>query len=173
MSIDEMKPWIGQRHFADIINTILQGDGVVLEYGSGWSTIQLLIVSSYLVSVEHDKEWYGKVSEALAETEIPGQVKLVHYDQGEIEQYVRGPLTWFGGRDPSVIIIDGSYESRPLCFEFIGQSCKAGTHVFLHDSQNWKRFSDIATRCYETISDTHDDTFVNKKTKMWHGVVKQ
>jgi len=69
--IDERKnpdhPWL-TADMVRILETWLKPTDVGLEFGSGRSTIWFANRLKKLTSVEHNKEWYRKVSDMLAKT---------------------------------------------------------------------------------------------------------
>lgn len=82
----------------------------VFEYGCGASTIWWSQRATSVTSVEHDREWYQKVSQS-----IPGNVSLSHVPLDQSEDYVRAVLE--GLVDYDVIVIDG--RRRSDCAPFV------------------------------------------------------
>lgn len=62
-------PWLteGANQF---LQTYLRPSDVGLEFGSGRSTLWFAARVGKLVSVEHDRDWYGRVSESLAQKKL-------------------------------------------------------------------------------------------------------
>lgn len=108
----------------------------VLEYGSGESTLEISKVVKSVMSIEHQKEWYEKISKTM-----PSNVTLVlkepnlPYSEGkhcgtydEFRDYVDYPLS-HGPFD--VIFIDG--RARVSCASICNKICHNDTIIFVHD----------------------------------------
>ena len=115
----------------------------VLEYGSGASTLQIARRAGYVVSVEHNKEWYDKAANgeqyrnmtvlyAQQNKEMPNG-----YSDGSDEEfydYVRAP---WGFLTFNVVLIDG--RARMACVRHLVENQEhyfgsVGTPtIFIHD----------------------------------------
>ena len=52
--------WMQEKEFI-MITDVLNDDTVMLEWGSGGSTIAFSSMVSKYYSIEHDEEWYNKI----------------------------------------------------------------------------------------------------------------
>jgi len=81
-SIIDERPWITFEALDFLKKNVLKPNYKIFEYGSGGSSFFFSKVSSELVSVEHDKTWYEKVINALAQKKITN----VNYNLAEPEK---------------------------------------------------------------------------------------
>jgi predicted O-methyltransferase YrrM len=108
----------------------------VLEYGSGQSTHEIAKICKTLVSIEHQKEWYEKVSKT-----IPSNCTLIHtpstlpYTEGgpcgtydQFKDYVESPLDY---APFDIIFIDG--RARVACASICKRLGHKDSIVFIHD----------------------------------------
>lgn len=107
----------------------------VLEYGSGESTIEISEKVDFLLSIEHQEEWYNKLINIL-----PNNVKLILkkasplYTTGcgtyeQFKEYVDEPLNH--NKIFDVILIDG--RARIACSKFVKNVSNEETLIFVHD----------------------------------------
>lgn len=68
-SAKDESPWITFES-KDFLDTYLDKDKKVFEWGSGGSTIYFSSRVSKIVSIEHNKEWFEKVASAIKDKEI-------------------------------------------------------------------------------------------------------
>jgi len=98
-------PWIPYSA-AEVLKAGLTKDSVVLEYGSGQSTIWLARHAGKVISLEHYEPWYERVTEQLAEAGLNN----VEYRLETTDHYHQFP------DDPQVrfdlIIVDGVYRNE-------------------------------------------------------------
>ena len=92
-------PWLTYP-FLSFIENKLDKTFSVFEYGSGNSTIWFSERCKEIISVEHDKEWYGYISKHLPENASVKYVKL------EYDGYYCRSISKFN-QNYDIIIIDG------------------------------------------------------------------
>lgn len=68
-------PWFSHCSIEFLENRILP-DWLCFEWGSGGSTIWLAELAQYVVSMEHDSDWYDRVSGWLREYNLQDKVEL-------------------------------------------------------------------------------------------------
>lgn len=108
----------------------------VLEYGSGYSTIEIANRCKTIVSVEHQENWYKDISKKK-----PNNCTLIYSapdldyteggDDGSYEEfytYVNSPLNY---APFDVILIDG--RARVSCASICNLLGNENTIVFIHD----------------------------------------
>lgn len=114
----------------------INNNSKVLEYGSGISTLQIADKCRYIISIEHQKEWYDKNI-----NNIPNNCELllkrpdIHYIEGfhcgtydEFKTYIESPIN----KGPfDVILIDG--RARISCASICHKMSHKDTLIFVHD----------------------------------------
>lgn len=120
----------------DLLLNSLKSTDVVLEWGSGGSTLEIAKRVKELYSVEHDINWYYKVK-----NELPRNAHLYHVQRNHEEarghdgtledyfDYVNFPKKLELKFD--VIFIDG--RARPHCAFMAYDLLKDGGVLFMHD----------------------------------------
>ena len=98
-------PWLTYS-FIDFITKRLNKDMEIFEYGSGNSTIYFAKNVNTVTSVEHNLQWFEKIS-----TNIPENVKIIFNDLENKEQYYR--IAELSNRKYHIIIDDA--EERVKC----------------------------------------------------------
>ena len=123
---------------------------VILEYGSGWSTLQAAKMPGKLVnSVESDHDWLLRLTAVLDAANHPSPAILHRVDIGQIGKWGRPvddtawrkfstyPLAVWSApyfRQPDVVLIDGRF--RPACFGAILLGIKTPVRVLFDDYNN-------------------------------------
>ena len=119
----------------------------VLEYGSGYSTIEVSNKVKEIISIEHQKEWFEKIklninensSVYLLEPNLP-------YNEGghcgtyeEFRDYIEFPIK-YGPYD--IILIDG--RARVHCSSICSRMSHNDTLIFVHDCirEEYKQIND-------------------------------
>lgn len=92
-------PWITYPALEFLRKRVLAGMSV-FEYGSGGSTLWWASKVKEIVSVEHDKEWCGKIK-----SKMPGNVTLYHIELGPDELYSKKISEFKNKFD--IVVIDG------------------------------------------------------------------
>jgi len=131
------------------IEKYLKPDMVMLEYGSGGSTIHFSKKVKYYYSLEHNEDWYRTVRKIASPGtnlfhvmveggNIPGSTPPIARRWGELEdscrykvfkEYIEYPSHW--GIKFDAVLIDG--RARPECAKFIYNYLNDDAHVFIHD----------------------------------------
>jgi hypothetical protein len=148
-----------EEHF---FTQFLTKESVVLEYGSGGSTVAFGGDAKEWHSIEHDKEWFDRVQEALLPTKsAPERYKNVHCYlaentplskeareravdsfgedvvidgiEDEFKDYIN-MVHKIGVKKYDIVLIDG--RARALCLEQILPYLKETSFVYVHD---WQR----------------------------------
>lgn len=92
-------PWVTYS-FIDFIKDRLNKQQAVFEFGSGNSTLFYAQRTGIVVSVEHDKEWYEKISKAK-----PDNAEMIYCELQTDGEYCRMPIKLQEKFD--IIIVDG------------------------------------------------------------------
>jgi len=108
----------------------------VLEYGSGDSTLQIASLCKEVVSIEHNQQWYDRITKR-----IPNNCKILlhkpnlEYIEGfedgsyeEFKDYINAPIN-YGPFD--IILIDG--RARNECAKICHLMANGKTLIFVHD----------------------------------------
>ena len=132
----------------------IKSNHVVLEYGSGQSTLDIEKIAAKIISIEHDEHWYHQMSKQVSD-----KCKLIYvppnmtYKEGgcdgtfeQFENYINEPSK-HGVFD--VVLIDG--RARLECVKNIRKVCHADTQIFVHDF-----FSRLKIDNYENMYDYLD-----------------
>lgn len=174
-----MKPWMSQIEI-DTITKYLSKDGVMLEYGCGGSTLHFCDFVKKYYSVEHNTEWYNKMSKlAKPNTKIfhvlnypnleEKQVTAKNWDEldhssrsREFAEYIKFPATLNEVFD--AVLVDG--RARPECAKFIYDYVKDDGVVFMHDYWMRKHYHVVEGK-YKVIDAVKDgqSLVVFKKNK--------
>ena len=157
-----MNVWMSQREIK-MIEKYLKPEDIMLEYGSGGSTLHFSKFVKEYYSVEHNREWFEKVKKkisALADPTIlrlhakvttvlcesdPSDQKVVAESWGDLEnscrysqfeEYIKSPAKFEKKFD--AVLVDG--RARPECAKFIYDFIEEGAYVFLHDYWGRKKY---------------------------------
>lgn len=102
-------PW-WPKDAVDICNQLLRAEDIVIEYGSGRSTIWLAKRCNSLTSVEHNHNWYMSVRGQISSYNI-SNIDLIYAPLGETvtknEELYLEPLTRLEAESIDIVIIDG------------------------------------------------------------------
>jgi len=135
-----MKPWMSSQE-VKLVESFLNKNHTMLEWGSGGSTISFSpLVSSYY-SIEHVEEWYNNVDTQIQEDGLKVNNNLIKPDSPrtiptkyeEFKTYIEYPKTFDVKFDR--VLIDG--RARVQCAEFIVPYLNQGAMVMVHDF--WRR----------------------------------
>lgn len=118
-------PWVTYS-FIDFIKDRLKPEHAVFEFGSGNSTSFYAQRTGIVVSVEHDKEWYDKISK-----EKPDNAEVIFCELVRDGDYCRMPVKL--GEQFDIIIVDG--RDRVNCCIQALQALSASGVVVLDDSE--------------------------------------
>ena len=130
-------PWITPESIR-LLTSMLRPSDRGAEFGSGRSTIWFAERVGHLTSVEHNKDWYAKVSGKLKDRRLTNvEYYLEPRDQpkelGDKSAYTRKALT-FADSSVDFALIDGLY--REYATRFIMPKIKPGGLVVI-DNVNW------------------------------------
>jgi len=124
----------------DFITSFLNKNQIMLEYGSGWSTIFFKNLVSKLYSIEHSKGWFEKIKPLIPDVNYK-HVLLPHadglrcdYKLDEHKQIFKPYYTAFKDFNVDyfdVVFIDG--RARAYCAKEILNYIDCSTLVFIHD----------------------------------------
>lgn len=158
-----MVPWMSSIEIETILK-YLSPESVMLEYGSGGSTNFFPKYVKQYYSIEHNFEWYNKVS---AMTSYSDRIHMYHIRQDcevpkhrasnweeldnssrskEFAKYIRYPEII--NKTFDAVLIDG--RARPECAKFIYDYLNDGAHVFMHDYWARERYH-VVTEKYDIV----------------------
>ncbi len=132
-----MMPWMHTKEI-EFVTSQLNPDDVMLEWGSGGSTTLFSVLVDRYYSIEHVKDWYNKVSDALKQYPLldvnynfisPDLPRYSATRYKEFQTYIEYPSTFKCTFDK--VFIDG--RSRAECAKFILPYLNKDSIVFIHD----------------------------------------
>ncbi len=130
-----MLPWMTSAEI-DCIKTYLKSTDQMLEWGSGGSTMYYSQFVQKYVSVEHNPDWYAKMS-----SQVPSNVILnfVPMNGSKYTDYIMLPkiLGWQYDR----ILVDG--RQRVACADVARDILLPGGTMFVHDYTNRAKYHSI------------------------------
>lgn len=150
-----------QKSHVKLIQKYLKPDHVMLEWGSGGSTVYFPKFVREYFSIEHNREWFDAVSKELSKKGITN----VHLYLSEVEWYktarVKNPTKFkdyinFVGtlnRKFDCVLIDG--RARLWCAEKVLPYLSKSAVVFLHDFWARPRYRGIF-KWYSEIESVRD-----------------
>lgn len=121
-------PWVTYS-FIDFISERIKKDHTIFEFGSGNSTIYYAKRAKKVVSVEHDKEWFDKISASA-----PSNSEMVFSELQTGGEYSKMPSAMEQQFD--IIIVDGR-DRVNCCYNSISALSENGV-VVLDDSERLK-----------------------------------
>lgn len=143
-----MQPFVAPSEWAQIQAAIYSiRPRVILEWGSGGSTLGLSRMCERLYSIEHDRAWCARVQQTLPEKSNV-ELRLIRplepeqgvdwawrqraeFEPGLLGDYVAAPASM--GVEPDVIFVDG--RARRFCIREGLRIVRPGGLVILHDAQ--------------------------------------
>ena len=111
---------------------ILTPESCVFEWGSGGSTVWLAGLVGELVSVEHNKNWFRLVNEALKADGL--DARLWRLPPHRITE----PMQTYPDNYWDVVLVDGLDSERCDCVEVARRKVRDGGWLMLDDSQ-WRK----------------------------------
>ena len=151
-----MEMMFNNQQEVDLLLNSFKSTDIVLEWGSGGSTLEIAKRVKELHSIEHDINWYYKVKKQL-----PFNAHLYHVQRNQEEasghdgtlddyfDYVNFPLRYLKDIKYDVVFIDG--RARPHCAFVAYQLLKSNGLLFVHDyrhpKEEYRRYE------YEVIED--------------------
>lgn len=118
-------PWVTYS-FIDFIKDRLKPEHAVFEFGSGNSTIFYAQRTGIVVSVEHDKEWYEKITATK-----PDNAEMIFCELQRDGDYCRMPVKL--GEEFDIIIVDGR-DRVNCCIQAVEALSSTGV-IVLDDSE--------------------------------------
>jgi len=118
-------PWVTYS-FIDFIKDRLKPEHAVFEFGSGNSTIFYAQRTGIVVSVEHDKEWFAKISATK-----PDNAEMIFCELHRDGDYCRMPVKL--GEEFDIIIVDGR-DRVNSCIQAVDALSATGV-IVLDDSE--------------------------------------
>ena len=141
---------------------LLPENGTMVEWGCGGSTLYFLDNlkdGQYLISVEHNKQWYDKISDRIKEHPnierhiflyIPSEVTNTYYARPEedmgcgLAEYICPSMDIIKTAD--VFLVDGI--GRGPTAAFLSKKAKQDAHVIIHDYQGRETWYGWASNCF-------------------------
>lgn len=124
----EAIPWVTYS-FIDFISERIKKEHSVFEFGSGNSTIYYAKRALKVVSVEHDKDWFDRISSSA-----PVNSEMIYSELHKGGEYSKMPATL--GSKFDIIIVDGR-DRVNCCYNSISALTENGI-VVLDDSEREK-----------------------------------
>lgn len=121
-------PWVTYS-FIDFISKRIKNSHTIFEFGSGNSTLYYAKRAKKVVSVEHDKAWFEKIS-----TSSPSNAEMIFCELESNGDYSRMPSSLPGKFD--IIIVDGR-DRVNCCYNSLSALSNGGV-VVLDDSEREK-----------------------------------
>lgn len=148
MNID---PWLSKQA-VDFLDSIINEDTTIFEWGSGGSTLRYAPIAKSIVSIENDKTWYEKLLAEFKERKIDNvDLKFIPNDNQtskntlDLNAYSSNSLyfkhkvfktyvTEIDNHDVfDLVIVDG--RSRASCIKHAIDKVKIGGFIMLDDSE--------------------------------------
>jgi hypothetical protein len=176
VALGDHDPMMGETEWNEVLKQVakLPHYGVVLEYGTGWSTIHLarkMHLTQILISVEHVEKWHKDMLGVLGydhDHQVPlalTQLQLAPLASycGDMHKYAEpseecgaGCALYIGAAAvdsdwPRVglVLVDGI--ARGPCLAYIRTKLNPGTTVLLHDYAGRETWYDWAVSLYEKV----------------------
>jgi len=135
---------------ADLVREHYASGRVILEYGSGGSTLLAAgQPGKFVISVESDRQWAINLQRDIDRADLPSPAIVYHVDIGETgswgrpvndrswQRFHRYPVAVWDEpffRHPDVVLIDGRF--RPACFATLCMRIARPTTVLFDDYVN-------------------------------------
>lgn len=138
-----MRPWISYRAQNDIAS-FLRPESVVLEFGSGMSTVWLARRCAVLDSIEHNGPWHGRVTQLLAQ-------HAASHARVHLREEIDYPdLSAFPTEHFDFILIDGI--RRDECVQSAISRLKPGGFIYLDNTDRYVTACSLLT---EVVTQRH------------------
>ena len=124
-------PWVTYS-FIDFIADRIKKEHVIFEFGSGNSTFYYATRALKVVSVEHDKSWFDKISASK-----PSNSEMIFCELKTAGDYCKMPVSM--GQKFDIIIVDGR-DRVNCCYQSLAALNESGVLV-LDDSER-EKYSD-------------------------------
>ena len=165
-----MTPWMSPREI-ELIQSYLQPGNVMLEWGSGGSTVTFSPKVDKYYSIEHVKDWYTKVDEELNRLGLSNKVDnyLIEPDHPrtiptkyqEFQTYIEHVDVLSIKFDR--VLVDG--RARAQCAERVLPYLNEGAIVFIHDFWQRPQYHGVLEWYEEVSSVRHGQSIVALKKK--------
>lgn len=151
----------------EFLKSYLTTDDIMLEYGSGSSTMCISPLVKELWSIEHHLEWFNKVSSMTKDMD---NVKLFYIPQDKPRTHPTKPeefetyINWIKDKDIKFdkVLVDG--RARTWCAEAVLKKLSTDHVVFLHDYNLSERpYYKRITEFYNIIDKSHTMIALRKK----------
>ena len=161
--IHQKRPWLGYRatkHLEDLI----QPSWRLLEFGSGMSTVWFASRCKEIVSVEHDKQWYEKVSRILVSHNVENcDYRLVSPTRDLcLEDYPKGHFDF--------VLVDGI--DRTLCMKTALAKVRDNGWIYL-DNSDFNREAEELLMSGKTVTAKFFHDFVPGNIMVTEGILAQ
>lgn len=124
------------------LESFLNKNMTVLEWGSGGSSIYISKKVKKLVSIEHDPEWYVSVAKELRKNKIENcEYILKKYDKNRGYENYCEAIDSFPDETFDLVVVDG--RSRNSCISHAMKKIQKGGFLFLDNSGRERYFSGI------------------------------
>ena len=136
--LDLELPWFSYAAI-DFLETFLQPQMSVFEYGSGGSTVFFARRVKRVVSVENNPVWHDRVSQRLSNLSLTNAIVMLHpfNFNNPVGFESSAYLQALSEEHFDVIVVDGTEEwtqVRPICFARAEQRVKPGGIIVVDDS---------------------------------------
>ncbi len=151
-------PWVNYKA-KDFLDTIVNKEMTVFEWGSGGSTLYFAKHCKSIISVEHDAQWYDVVRQKIVDEKItnityfqisPQAVPVVYYSKSpaykgcDFKSYVEKINEW-PDNFFDLIVVDG--RARNFCMALAMQKIKVGAYILLDNSERRYYAKDAVSLC--------------------------
>lgn len=144
----------------DMLESVVKPTWKAFEWGAGASTIWLARSVGWSVTVEHNCEWYQKVSNRLEEEGL-GHTEMALIPLGaSSDAYVRA-VDLVDDESLDLVFVDGRL--RVYCIAHAVSKLKPGGILVLDNSNRVERYR----RALELLSDWRSETFVHPTIQRW------
>lgn len=161
--MERQGPWFTEPAIKLLDDYLKQNKPLVFEFGMGSSTVYLKDKCKYLISIEHDQEWYKKISAQFLPV---GDYALAHAKRPYNTLIEKGETIF------DIIIVDG--RDRVKCIESSIPKLKSGGWLILDNSErtyyqkgmdlmkDWNRID-----CKQMRPDKYDFTYPDWTTSIF------
>ena len=158
-----MKPFMPDEDISLIEKQFNKND-IVLEWGSGGSTIQFSKLVKKYYSIEHDREWFANVdknkpenvSYFFVEQNLP---RTYPTKKEEFIDYIN-KIDELGVKKFDIVFIDG--RARPYCAKKALDYIDVNSKVIIHDwDRDWYK---VVLNDYDIITETYRIAILRKKS---------
>lgn len=152
---------------ASLIESYLDAQDVMLEFGAGYSTMWFSQFVKDYYSIEHNETWFNVIKAQINATR-----KNVHLQVAPVEKGYKG---WGGGFEEGTyqqfehyvkavdnfkvtrfdkVLVDG--RARAFCLEYVLKFLHPKSLVFIHDYQDRYFYHGTAEQFYQKVAETYE-----------------